>query len=375
MKWGFKDHSSWMDTRCWDHCGSYPSLAGAALLPAGDTAPALTSPRGTAALGPRGASSILSPAHGKVKVDQGFCRGLVGPSAFYRLLKQLTSINQSGAGSMGRGAGKAGGACWEAGERRAWRGRGAAGASGTAGASRARQDAEDKGVASAHHLPPSHKHHPSTQQNPRGQLQFIYLPPSQHGALPRHCPAPLQSQIQASAGQGGTRPPSSPGSILLGVTQTESPASAQHRRGPVPSGEARRWAEAFRFQNDCVEGGRIETSPKNEAALALGKTDGHTDPLRGPDHLFCSVSAMLPAAAEGRNTLYPRGWAAPRHSWALIREMMLVCCWRVCWRQPDVADGWPEPIPVALGLHGLQIWFAPDNPAVILVKRREIQGS
>lgn len=122
-----------MDTWHWDHHGPHPSLAGAALLPAGDVAPALTGPRGTAALGPCGASSILSPAQGKVKVYQGFCWGLTGPSAFYRLFKQLTSINQSGAGSAGRGAGKAGGACWEAGERRVRRGLGAAGAWGPLG--------------------------------------------------------------------------------------------------------------------------------------------------------------------------------------------------------------------------------------------------
>lgn len=100
--------------------------------------------------------------------------------------------------------------------------------------------------------------------------------------------------------------------------------SHQHHHSLVPSDEARRWAEAFQFQNDCVEGGRIETSPKNKAALSLGKTDGHTDPLWGPDQLFCLVSATPLAAAKGRKMLLPRGWAAPSCSWALIREMMLV---------------------------------------------------
>lgn len=90
-------------------------------------APALTGPQGTAELGPRGASSIPSPAQGKVKVEQGFCRGQTGPSAFYRLFKQQTSTNQSW------GAGKAGGACWEAGERRAQWGQGAVGPKGTSG--------------------------------------------------------------------------------------------------------------------------------------------------------------------------------------------------------------------------------------------------
>lgn len=122
-----------MDTWRWDHHGSLPSLASAALLPAGDTAVALTDPRGTAAPGPRGASSIPNPAQGKVRVEQDFCWGLTGLSAFYRLFKQLTSINQSRASSAGREAGKAGGACWEAGERRAWWGRGAAGAWGQPG--------------------------------------------------------------------------------------------------------------------------------------------------------------------------------------------------------------------------------------------------
>lgn len=118
----------------------------------------------------------------------------------------------------------------------------------------------------------------------------------------------------------------------------------------------------------------LKHPPKMRQLLPLGR-DGPTDPLRGPDHRFCSVSATLLALAEGRNTLFPQGWATPRCSWALIREMMLICCWRVCWGQPEVADSWPEPIPVALGLHGLQIWFALDNPAVILVKRREIHRS
>lgn len=173
----------------------------------------------------------------------------------------------------------------------------------------------------------------------------------------------------------GTRPPSSPVSIPLGVTQSESPASARHCHGPVPTGEAWRWVEAFRFQNDCVEGGRIEMSPKNKAALSLGKTDGHTEPSRA-QNTFCAHCPATPlAAAEGRNTLFPWDWAVPSCSWTLIGEMMLVCCWRVCWGQPQVADGWPEPIPAASGLYGLQTRFAPHNPAVILVKRREIQGS
>lgn len=118
-------------------------LAGAVLLQTGGMAMALTGPQGTAELGSRGVSSIPSPEQGKVKVEQGFCRGLTGPSAFYRLFKQLTSTNQSW------GAGEAGGACWEAGERRAQCRWGAAGSEGTSGA-------EDKG----NHLPSSHKHHP-----------------------------------------------------------------------------------------------------------------------------------------------------------------------------------------------------------------------
>lgn len=103
-------------------------------------------------------------------------------------------------------------------------------------------------------------------------------------------------------------------------------------------------------------------SPKNEAALPFGKTDGHMDTLWGPDHLFCSVSAP----AKGRNTLFSQGWATPCCSWVLIREMMLVCCW-------GFAGGSQKLL--VLGLHGVQTWFAPDNPAVVIMKRREIQGS
>lgn len=140
----------------------------AALLPAGDVAPALTSPRGAAALGPRGASSIPSPAEGKVKVYQGFCRGLTGPSAFYRLFKQLTSINQNGAGSMGSGEGRK--SLLGSRGKESPVGMGCCGGLGTTRAPRARQGTEDEGFASTNHLPPSHKHHPSTQQSPWGQL-------------------------------------------------------------------------------------------------------------------------------------------------------------------------------------------------------------
>lgn len=70
-------------------------------------------------------------------------------------------------------------------------------------------------------------------------------------------------------------------------------------------------------------------------------------------------------------TLFLQGWAAPRCSWALIREMILVCCWGGSLGQPQGAAGSPQPILVASGLRGLQTWFAPGCPAA---KRRESQG-
>lgn len=244
----------------------------AAPLLAGDVAPALTSPRGTAALGPRGASSIPSPAEGKVKVYQGFCRGLTGPSAFYRLFKQLTSINQNGAGSVRSGEGRK--SLLGSRGKESPVGTGCCGGLGTARALRMRG------------LPPLTTF-PISQASPQHPAKSL-------GAIIIHLPTPNTARDPAVALPCASPEPNpgfgwaqgDPATIQPQPHASPSPAqgdtdrkSHQHRRSLVPSGEARRWAEAFQFQNDCVEGGRIEMSPKNKAALSLGKTDGHTDPL------------------------------------------------------------------------------------------------
>lgn len=114
LKWGFKDHPSPTDTWYWGHHGPHPALAGAALLPAGDVAPVLTRPRGAAALGPRVRAASPARRRETSELTRVSARG----SAFYRLFRQLTSTNQSGASGAGRrkepagkqGKGESGGA-------------------------------------------------------------------------------------------------------------------------------------------------------------------------------------------------------------------------------------------------------------------------
>lgn len=190
----------------------------AAPLPAGDVAPALTSPRGTAALGPRGASSIPSPAEGKVKVYQGFCRGLTGPSAFYRLFKQLTSINQNGAGSVRSGEGRK--SLLGSRGKESPVGMGCCGGLGTARALRAHQGTEDEGFASTNHLPHLTSITPAPSKVPGGNYNSSTYPqhstgPSRGIALrlsraksrlwlgsggPGHHPAPAPRQPQPCSG-------------------------------------------------------------------------------------------------------------------------------------------------------------------------------
>lgn len=114
-----------------------------------------------------------------------------------------------------------------------------------------------------------------------------------------------------------------------------------------PLGEAQRWAEAFRFQNDCVEGGRIATAPKNEAALFLGKTDGHTNPRWGLGHIFGSASAMLPAAAPGRNAV-PAGLGCPSLQLGINTGNDTRLLLEGSLGQPQGADSLPEPSPMGL---------------------------
>lgn len=77
-------------------------MVGAAPLCAGDVAPLCRDGQCWGSVPPRGWHG------GNSNVEQRFCRGVMVPSAFYRLFKQPTSRNQSGASS-----GEAGGACWE----------------------------------------------------------------------------------------------------------------------------------------------------------------------------------------------------------------------------------------------------------------------
>lgn len=173
----------------------------------------------------------------EVRVEQDFCWGWTGPSAFYRLFKQLTSINQSGASSAGREAGKAGGACWEAGERRAWWGRGAAGAWGQPGHQGYIRALGTRGLHPLTTFLHLTSITPAPSKIPRGNYKSSLYPHCStgpgHGTALR--PSRAKSRPWLGSGGPGCHPAPAPS---RSVTQTESPTSAQHCCSQVRSGEA-----------------------------------------------------------------------------------------------------------------------------------------
>lgn len=82
MKRGFKDHQSRMDTWHRDHRGPHPSLASAALLPAGDVAPGSHRSPGNGSAGASWCEQHPEPRAGKSQSLPGFLPGVDRPSCF-----------------------------------------------------------------------------------------------------------------------------------------------------------------------------------------------------------------------------------------------------------------------------------------------------
>lgn len=143
------------------------------------------------------------------------------------------------------------------------------------------------------------------------------------------------------------------------MTQTESPTSIAaawcHR---AKHGDGRR---LFSSKMTVWREEGLKCPQKTRQLFPLGRQTDTRTPL-GPRPSF------LLGSSQEKKDAAPVGLGRPKLQLGINTGNDARCCLR----EPEVADGWAEPILVALGLQGLRTWFAPDNPAVILVKRRQI---